>query len=124
MTPPPCFFFHFNSLDQSLTAVWMAAIPPVKSRQAPPSPSLISPVWKPASRILADQRKKANQTNKKTLQKKGSEKDLHLSEIRLGGEPFDRLDQVLVGISVTGQDLTEQGDHRERILSVDPMLEK
>jgi len=47
------------------------------------------------------------------------EGDAHLSELGLGRELLDRLDEVLVGISIRREDLTQQRDHREGVLSVD-----
>lgn len=39
----------------------------------------------------------------------------HVSELRLTREPFDRFDQVLVRVSVGGENVTEWWDHVERV---------
>ena len=44
----------------------------------------------------------------------------HLGEAILGREPLDRLDEVLVRVSVGGEELANVWNHLERVLSVDP----
>lgn len=54
-------------------------------------------------------------------EREGREKrdSVHLSELGLGRELLDGLDEVLVGISIRSEDLTEERNHREGVLSVD-----
>lgn len=107
--------------DHSLIPVWMEAIPPVRSLQAPPSPSLISPVWKPASRILpapVEGRQHEHEPARQGKDKKALYG--HMREVGLGREALDRLDQVLIRVTVRSEDLAEERDHRERVLPVDP----
>ena len=44
----------------------------------------------------------------------------HASKAGLGGEPLNRLHQILVRISITGEDLAARGDHSEGVLAVEP----